>query len=186
MSLPNASGMAVEVKVHETSVDKVKPGQNANIIVDAFQDKTFRGEVLSISPLPDPQSFLSNPDSKVYSTDVGILDQADSLKPGLSAKVEIIVARLEDVIAVPIQSVTNRNGRKYCYIAGSNSPEQREVTTGHFTDSFVEITSGLKPGEEILINPPRILAADGINIDDRKSPKKRPDKPKSKPQGKAG
>ncbi|MHC4257926.1 MAG: efflux RND transporter periplasmic adaptor subunit [Planctomycetota bacterium] len=72
MTITNANEMDVDVKVHETNVDKVKVGQPANIVIDAQPDKVFTGEVLKIAPLPDPQSFFGNPDLKVYTTDVGL------------------------------------------------------------------------------------------------------------------
>jgi hypothetical protein len=68
--------------------------------------------------------------------------------------VQILVQRLEDVVLVPIQVVANRGGRKVCYVNTPRGPEEREVQTGAFNDTFTEITEGLEPGEEVLMNPP--------------------------------
>jgi len=154
--LPDTSAMAVEVSVHETSVDKVKPGQEALITVDAFPDKPLRGHVYRVAPLPDAQSRWMNPDIKVYQTDVVIDGNADFVRPGMSAEVEIIVARLNDVLSVPIQSVYARQGRRVCYVAGSKV-ETRLVKTGMENDKFVEITGGLAAGEKVLMRPPDVL-----------------------------
>ncbi|KPK34562.1 MAG: hypothetical protein AMJ65_18170 [Phycisphaerae bacterium SG8_4] len=157
ISLPNTAEMIVEVRVHEASVDKVRPGQSATIVAEPFPDKTFRGEVLSVAPLPDAQRGYLSPDIKVYTTKVSIKDSQDSLRPGMSAKVEILVERLDDVLMVPVQVVANRGGRKVCYVATDGGPEQRQVQTGAFNDSFVEIVSGLQVGENVLLNPPRVI-----------------------------
>ncbi len=52
--------MRVNTKVHESMVDKIKPGQVARIKVDAFADEILPGEVEDIAPLPDTSSMLSS------------------------------------------------------------------------------------------------------------------------------
>jgi HlyD family secretion protein len=149
--------MIVEVRVHESSVDKVRPGQIATITAEPFPDKAFNGEVLSVAPLPDAQRSYLSPDVKVYTTKVSIKDSQTSLRPGMSAKVEILVDQLEDVLMVPVQVVANRAGRKVCYVATDAGPEERQVATGAFNNTFVEIVSGLQAGEDVLLSPPRVV-----------------------------
>jgi HlyD family secretion protein len=156
ISLPNTSEMVAQINVHESLIDKVRPGQTVKITIDAFPDKTFNGEVLKIAPLPDPQRGWMSPDLKVYSTEVSIDGSHTFLKPGMSAKVEILVEQLYDVIIVPVQVIANHEGKKICHVMTSQGPKQREVVTGAFSDTFVEIVSGLEVGEEVLLNPPRL------------------------------
>lgn len=157
ISLPNTAEMIVEVRVHEASVDKVKPGQRATTVAEPFPDTTFTGEVLSVAPLPDAQRSFLSPDIKVYTTKVSIENAQASLRPGMSAKVEILVDELDDVLMVPVQVVANRSGRKVCYVATQNGPQEREVETGAFNETFVEIVAGLEPGDNVLLSPPQIL-----------------------------
>ena len=157
ISLPNTAKLIVEIRVHEASVDKVRPGQRATITAEAFPDKTLYGEVLSVAPLPDSQRGYLSPDVKVYTTKVSIEGSPTFLRPGMSAKAEILVEQLEDVVIVPIQVVANRSGRKVCYIATDRGPEERQVQTGAFNDTFVEIVSGVEVGENVLLIPPRML-----------------------------
>lgn len=156
ISLPNTSEMMAEIAVHESSVDKVKPGHRAKIVMDAFPDKTFTGEVIKIAPLPDQQRGWLSPDIKVYTTQVSIEGKHDFLKPGMSARVEILVEHLTDVVIVPVQVVANRGGKKICFVLNSSRAVEREVKTGLFNDTFVQILEGLQPGDEVLLNPPRI------------------------------
>ena len=53
--------------------------------------------------------------------------------------------------------VANRGGKKVCYVAAEKGPEEREVQTGAFNNTFVEIISGLEVGEKVLLNPPRAV-----------------------------
>lgn len=154
ISIPDPSAMKVEIKVHETWIDKVKVGQKANITVVAFPDKTFTGKVMKKAPLAAQQWFLSQ-DLKVYKTDVNIDGTHDFIKTGMSAKVEIIIDELQDVLIVPIQAVVTQEGKKVCYCLKKNKPQKREVETGAFNNDFVEIKSGLVEGEKVMLNPPR-------------------------------
>ncbi len=162
ITLPNTAEMIVEIRVHEASVDKVRPGQRATITVDAFPDKSFQGEVLKVAPLPDSQQGYLNPDVKVYTTKVSIEGSHDSVRPGMSAKVEILVNQLDDVLIVPIQTVAIREGKKLCYVMASDTPQPRAVRTGAFNDIFVEIISGLEEGEQVLFNPPLLIEPSAV------------------------
>jgi multidrug efflux pump subunit AcrA (membrane-fusion protein) len=159
ITIPDASKMKVEIKVHETWIDKIEPNQPAKITIAAFPDKTFTGKVLKKAPLADPQNFL-NPDLKVYATDVSIGGTHDFLKTGMTGKVEVVIDELHDVLYVPIQSVVTVDEMKICYVRASSRVERREVETGLFNDDFVEIKSGLNEGEKVLLNPPRWTASE--------------------------
>jgi HlyD family secretion protein len=157
MTVTNAVEKDVDVKVHETNVDKVRVDQPVRIVIDAQPDKVFSGKVQKIAPLPDPQSFFGNPDLKVYTTSVSIENVGDQIKPGMSARVEIIIAQLSDVISIPVQSVANREGGKVCYVMTSGGPKEQRIQTGAFNDRFVEVLDGLQEGQKVLLNPPRLL-----------------------------
>ena len=153
ITIPDASKMKVEIKIHETWIDRIEPNQPAEITVEAFPDEAFTGKVLKKAPLADTEDWL-NPDLKVYATDVGIDGTRDGLKTGMTGKVTVIINKLHDVLHVPIQSVVTAEDKKICYVAGGRV-EKREVETGLFNDNFVEIKSGLGEGEKVLLNPPR-------------------------------
>jgi HlyD family secretion protein len=159
ISIPDPSVMKVEIKIHETWVDKIQPGQEAKITISAFPEGTFTGKVIKKAPLADPEEW-TNPDLKVYSTDVRIDGTHNFLKTGMTAKVEIIIEELKDVLSVPIQSIVSRDGKKLCYVVNDKGSELREVQTGAFNDNFVEIKSGLAEGDKVLLNPPRLVKSE--------------------------
>lgn len=159
ITIPDMTKMSVRVKIHETYIKKVKKGQKARITVDAFADKLLTGEVSKVGVLPDSQNMWANPDMKVYLTTVDIEGTHDWLKPGMSAKVEIMVSQLPDVVHVPTQAVVLNEGKRVCYVARGLKPERREVEIGEASDEFVEIKTGLQPGEKVLLRPPGASAA---------------------------
>ena len=170
ISIPDPTVMKVEIKIHETWIDKVQPGQHAKITIAAFPDETFTGKVMKKAPLADPEEWL-NPDLKVYSTDVNIDGTHDFLKTGMTAKIEVIIDELHDVLSVPIQSVITQEKSKVCYVLTNNGPQKRVVETGLFNDNFVEVKSGLVEGEKVLLNPPRISRSEAIDKKDVKEKK---------------
>jgi len=172
-TIPNSNVMGVELRVHESSVNKVIPGQDATVTVEAHPDMAFQAKVVKVAPLPDPQHGWLDPGVKVYTTYVVIDGSHEVLKPGMSAKVEILVEQLHNVKIVPVQVVENRAGKKFCYVATESGPKEREVRTGEFNNTFVEVISGLEVGEKVLLSPPQ-----GIERKDA-SESKQPQKPAS-------
>jgi HlyD family secretion protein len=160
ITIPDMTRMSVNVKIHETYIKKVQKGQKARVTVDAFPDKVLTGEVTKVGVLPDSQNRWMNPDLKVYGVTVALDGSQDWVKPGMSAKVEILVTRLQDVVFIPVQAVSLNEGKQVCYVAGGMKPERREVEIGEFTDEFIEIKNGLKEKEVVLLRPP-----DGVEKD---------------------
>jgi RND family efflux transporter MFP subunit len=156
-TIPNSDLMGVELRVHEASVNMVDPGQRVEVTVEALPDLVFHGKVISVAPLPDPQHGWLDPGVKVYTTQVSIDGKHDVLKPGMSAKVKIFVEQLDDVKIVPIQVVANRSGKKVSYVVNGDDIEEREVQTGLFNDTYVEVVEGLEVGEKVLLVPPRVV-----------------------------
>jgi multidrug efflux pump subunit AcrA (membrane-fusion protein) len=154
ITIPDLSRMSVNVKIHESYIKKVKKGLKARITVDAFPDEVLTGEITKVGVLPDSQNRWMSPDLKVYLTTITIDGTHEWVKPGMSAKVEILVNKLADVVYIPLQAVTPDNGQQFCYVAGAFKPERREIQIGEFTDEFIEVKSGLKEGERVLLRLP--------------------------------
>lgn len=155
--IPDTTQMKVEINVHETWINKIDVNQPAKITTTAFPDKVFTGKVLKKAPLADSQNSSLMADVRVYTTDVSIEGTHDYLRTGMTAKVEILIDELKDVIYVPIQSVVTEEDdeKKVCYVMTDKGRERREVEVGLFNDDFVEIKNGLAEGEQVLLNPPR-------------------------------
>ncbi len=155
IKLPDTSQMLVEIKVHESYVNQIKPGLPANVTIDSIPDASYDAVVRKVAVLPDTQSRYSNPNLKVYSTEVLITDVLPDIKPGVSARGEIIITNLMGVITVPIQAVTTLKGKQVCYVsAGFGDPSPIQVEVGMFNDRFIEIRSGLREGDKVLLTPP--------------------------------
>jgi len=154
ITIPDMTRMSVNVKIHESYIKKVKKGQKARITVDAFPDTVLTGEVTKLGVLPDSANRWMNPDLKVYLTTITIDGTYDWVKPGMSAKVEILVNKLDNCVYVPVQAVVPENGKQVCYVANGFNHERREIETGEFNDEFIQVKNGIKEGERVLLRAP--------------------------------
>jgi len=178
ITIPDMKQMSVNVRIHESFIKKIKKGQRARITVDAFPDTVLKGEVTKVGVLPDSQNRWLNPDMKVYVTTVAVQDTEEWVKPGMSAKVEILVNRVEDCTYVPLQAVSPEADKQVCYVARAGTVEKREVQIGEFNDEFIQIKSGIREGEQVLLRRPNAIAP---GKDDRKLKPLEPEKAKTTP-----
>jgi HlyD family secretion protein len=155
-SLPDISHMQVNTKVHESEIDRIAKGMKAKIRVDAFANQELTGTVESVQPLPDPTSFMSS-DVKVYTTIVTIDNPLPGLRPGMTAKVDILVSEQDDVLAVPLQAILAFKGTSNVYVKTPKGPELRKVVLGTSNDQFVEVKEGLKDGDIVALNPGSLM-----------------------------
>jgi HlyD family secretion protein len=91
LTMPDMTRLRVRATVHESRVDRVRKGQPAEIRVDAFPDRVFRGTVAEISDTPEPTSWF-NSQVKQYAVVVSIEDPPPQLRLGMTALVEIDVS----------------------------------------------------------------------------------------------
>lgn len=154
ISIPDTVNMGVRMKVHESAIRKLALGQKARVRVDAYPDRVLQGEVVKFDVLPDPGERIYNPDVKVYATSLRIEGVHDWLKTGMTAQLEVTVGSLESVIYVPIQAIARSGDDRVCYVVRGDRVERRVVEAGEFTDTFIEIRSGLEEGEEVLLQAP--------------------------------
>src|SRR5262249_47897107 len=152
--LPDTSKMKVTIKVHESHVGLVQVGQPAFVKLDSIPDQRFEGVVQKVALLPDSQSRFGNPNLKVYNTEVVITDPLPGVKPGVSAQAEIVITNISESISVPLQAVTTLKGRQVVYLEQGNKSTPVPIQVGMFNTKFIEITSGLKEGNRVLLSPP--------------------------------
>lgn len=155
LTIPDMREMAVKVNIHESAVQRVAVGQKASISIDAFPDENLTGVVTKVAVVADSTNSFMNPDLKVYPTTIKIDGVHEWLRPGMSAEVEILVDSLEDVVYVPLQAVSYINNERVVYVSNGGRVQAREVETGTFSESFIEIRSGLSEGEQVLLLPPQ-------------------------------
>lgn len=152
--LPTAAAMMAEIRIHESSLRKVKLDMPARVRVDAVPSEVYAGHVRRIALLPDAQHGWLNPDLKVYQTDVHISEEAAALRPGMNCRAEIIIDQIDNAVYVPIQSVVRVGDQSVVYIDQAGRVAPRVIETGLDNARMIHVTDGLEAGERVLLNPP--------------------------------
>jgi multidrug efflux pump subunit AcrA (membrane-fusion protein) len=135
-------------KVDEIDIMKIKAGQKVTIAIDALPNKTFTGTVRFISP------YGAASGNVIKFTVLIDLDPTDAtLRGGLSATAEIHIASARGVLLVPVSAVVTAGKGSFVMVPGAagSPPERRPVTIGIQNLEYVEVQSGLKEGEKVLI-----------------------------------
>jgi HlyD family secretion protein len=179
--------MEVEVDVNENDIVKINIGDETNIQVDAYLKKEFKGIVTSISNSASATTTadqVTNFKVKVRILKESYMDLIEGkpatyspFRPGMTATVDIITTRKENVIGIPISSVVvksdttaskpmaleadnkdqikSKSDKKFecVFVKVGDKAKIRIVKTGIQDDTNIEILSGLKKGDEVITGP---------------------------------
>ncbi len=187
MTLADMSVITAEVKVDETDIVNLRLGQPADVAVDALPGKVFKGHVTEVGDqallrttgVATSQSTTGTEEAKDFKVVVTLDQSAPELRPGLSVNAKITTAHKDNVLAIPIQSLVERDPATEAELfrkhgaspEGAVSAATRQQTTegvyvlvhdgkalrAKFTPvrigisgaTDVEVLGGLKNGEEI-------------------------------------
>jgi RND family efflux transporter MFP subunit len=160
LQIPDLGKMQAVIRIQEALVGQVRPSAPASVRVDAFPDRTLRGSVSRVSTIPLQTESLRE-EERVHSVLVAIEGRNDGLLPGMSVTVIIPSGKvLSNVLAVPVRAIIGRGGpgeTVSCLILTASGPEEREVVLGLRGEQLVEVRSGLREGEQVIINPKLLL-----------------------------
>jgi HlyD family secretion protein len=138
--------LQVETYVDEVDIGRLKIGQTAIFTVEAFPSIDIEGEVMGIYP-----KAILRENVVFYNVVVKSLRSPTVvLRPEMTANVSIFLESREDVLVVPSSSVKKSGGANFVYVIESGKSVRREVHIGLKQGRFLEITEGLKEGDEVL------------------------------------
>lgn len=186
--------MQAEVDVNENDVLRISIGDTAEIEVDAYIKKKFRGVVnqISYSSTTAVQQVMNTSQATNFTVKIHLLKESYSdliqpelgkhfpFRPGMSTTVDIKTESRNNVLTVPIQSVTTREQKdlkdksekkkadkqsadktelkEIVFVVENGKAVAKEVKTGIQDVSFIEISSGLKEGESIIKAPFKLIS----------------------------
>ena len=151
--MPDLSRMQVKVGIHEAFIDRIRSGLPAKI---TLPDRVVDGTVSSVASVAAPASFWTG-DVVKYETLID-LPPSDGCKPGMSADVELIIQRHEDVLRIPVAAVVETADGDFCWVKTDQGTWRRPLRLGDTNDVFTVVQSGLAAGEEVVLNPAALEA----------------------------
>lgn len=147
ISLIPAVPFQVEVDIYEEDVVKIKVGNRVEINLAIFPDKIFRGKVISIDPA---EKLIEG--VVYYEVNIDFKEPPQGVKTGMTVDILIETALKEDVLIIPEEAVEKKDGKVTVQVLKKKTLEEREIEIGLIgSDDMVEVISGLKEGEEIVV-----------------------------------
>lgn len=155
IKLAQLDTMKIKAEIAEADVSRVRPDMKAYFtLLGADDGKRYETTLKSIDPAPREISNngnVSDTTAIYYYGQLEVPNENGELRTHMTANVHFIVNEKERVLKVPSSAVRGRGGKKTVEVLVNGKPERREVETGIKDDVSIEIVSGLKEGEEIVI-----------------------------------
>ncbi|MFT4924164.1 MAG: HlyD family secretion protein [Phenylobacterium sp.] len=148
--IPSLDTMIVRAKVSERNLGKIKPGMMVEISLDANPELKYQGKLSKLGSVIREKA-KNNP-QKVIEAEIEIIDpDRDIMRPGMIARISIVVGSHKDVIVLPSQAITRTNGKTTVTVRSGFSEELREVEVVAFDEQLTALSSGLSAGEEVIL-----------------------------------
>lgn len=143
LQLVQVDPAVVVAAVPERDLPALRPGTRVEITVDALGDRRLLGRVARTSPVLSAQTRTAD-------LRVEVANAEGALRPGMTARVRVVLGRREGVVAVPVEAVVRQGNRQVVFVVESQVARAREVRLGLSDGVRVEVRSGLRPGELVV------------------------------------
>lgn len=147
----------VTANVTEPDIPKIKKGLPVRFTVDAYPEKIFYGEVSKISQAVNLQTRTSQ-------IEIAVSNEGGLLKPGMFAKIELILSVHKNVLSIPTDAIGETNSQKYVYIIKDAVAYKKVIKTGISQNNFTEILEGVLASDDIVLVGWQNLK-DGIKVE---------------------
>jgi len=150
----------VRATVDEFDARQVRLGQEVRVTLEALPGRTLGGRVYKISPAVSGE----RQEARTFNVRVALEEGKEFVKPGMSADVEVIVARRHGALSVPSQVLLEREGKKRVYVVADGKARAVVVKVGESNWSSTEILEGLREGDRVVINPDAPGLSEGTRV----------------------
>lgn len=183
MTIADMSVVEAVMEVDETDIPSVKVGQRATVTIDAYPNKTYSGLVTEVGSSPIQANGLgggAGAQAINFEVKIQIENPPPDVRPGFSASADIITGTRSRALAIPIQALVVREkpgskggkpeDEEGVFVHEDGTVKFQAVKTGLAGDSSIEITSGIKEGQQIVTGPFRALRdiKDGSKVKEQK------------------
>jgi HlyD family secretion protein len=156
MAIVRLDPLKAIAEIPEKMAPWIKEGQEVDVRVDAYQDKTFSGKISRISP-------GVNAATRAFPFEALVPNTERLLKPGTFARVHIESGKVDEIVTVPYAALQYRYGVNRVFVVAGGKVAMRELSVGQRVGDRIEVIGGVKPGEQIAITEVDTLA-DGAAV----------------------
>jgi HlyD family secretion protein/macrolide-specific efflux system membrane fusion protein len=155
LTVADLSTLLVKADLNQIDVAKVKLGQKVSVTLDALPGKAYEASITKIAP-----ASITPKDKQVdvFPVEATLTKSDTAIKPGMTADVRIHIEKKEHVLSLPIEAVVKENGKQFVSKVvpaenGKQKTDKVEVAVGARNDREIEIASGIKEGDKVMIKP---------------------------------
>lgn len=146
--IPDLSGMVAFVDVRENEVGKLAVGQTATIAPEAYPQLRLQGEVQTIGTLA---SNNIQQQSKYFRVRIALNESDERLRPGMSARVSILVREYAQATVIPIEAVFYQQQEAVGFLWRDGKPLKVQLDLGDSDDKYVAVLNGVEPGQQVML-----------------------------------
>ncbi len=148
-TLPDLSSFISKTYVNEIDISKVQRGQKVRVTVDAFPEKSYTGEVISVANIGEQ---LPNTDAKVFEVVMKLNESDPILRPSMTTGNQIITNTFPDVVYIPLECVyVTPDSIPYVY---TKNGKKQIVVLGDANENQIIVEQGLEPGSLLHLTQP--------------------------------
>ncbi|MGQ0645450.1 MAG: efflux RND transporter periplasmic adaptor subunit [Elusimicrobiota bacterium] len=150
-TLVSIETVVVDVGIIEREIDKIFPGQKVVVTVDAYPGVEFAGKVETLDT-------IIRGNSRTLTVKARLKNEGGLLLPGMFARTKIVVREEDDAISVPNDAIEKTQaGEQVLVVNKENKAEARAIKVDYKSTQFSLVSSGLKPGEQVIVQRPQDL-----------------------------
>ncbi len=136
--------LKLNFSIPEKEVGKLQQGQEVSVKVDAYPDREFKGKINIVAPSLDEKTRTLKLEALIPNAD-------STLKPGLFARVQHYTGASRSMVVMPIVALLYEGDQIRAFVVEGNRARERKVKVGNKYGEFIEITEGLKEGDQVVV-----------------------------------
>ena len=154
VELPDADSLRISAHVDETERGRLAPKQPVTVHLDAIPDRQFSGRIEDISALATEDFSAGWPIPRDFDVRIVLDDTDPRLKPGMTAQVTVIVDRVRDAVAIPVQASFQKEGETFAYVWSGSKFRTQTIEISRRSGDRLLVAKGLQPGDRIALQDP--------------------------------
>lgn len=158
VSIADMASLEVEADVSESNIERIKPEQPCEIVLDAYQDTRYPGKVSKIVPTADRAKATVLTKIKFIERDSRVLPEMSAKVTFLNSQAPTEMTTGAKKIVVPPAAVITRGETKIVFVVREANVVETPITVGNMIGSSLEVVSGLNAGDRVVLNPPADMA----------------------------
>ncbi len=146
MKLADITKMVAKAKINEVNIARVQVGQPVTVHLDAIPGSLFEGTVTVIAPQGEKDESIVTYEVTIEIENVGL-----SLRPMMTANIDILTDDLDNVITIPLETLQSEEGDDVVYVEEDGKRVRRKVRVVLRTDSEAVVVQGLEEGDRVIL-----------------------------------